>query len=43
MRAKQLFEQHLLNTHELELQQWRKRSLGERLKEVGSSLFSYWL
>ena len=42
-QLEQLFERDLQNTRELELQQWRKRSLGEKLKEVGSSLFSYWL
>jgi len=42
-QLEQLFERDLQNAHELSLQQWRKRSFGEKLKEFGSSLFSYWL
>jgi len=42
-QLEQLFERDLQNARELSLQQWRKRSFGEKFKEFGSSLFSYWL
>lgn len=38
-----VFERDLADAHELSLEEWRKRSFGQRLKEMGSRLFSYWL
>lgn len=42
-QLEQVFERDLAQARELHLEQWRKRPLRERLKEVGSRLFSYWL
>jgi cardiolipin synthase len=42
-QLEQVFEHDMENSGELELTQWRKRSLRQRLKEMGSRLFSYWL
>jgi cardiolipin synthase len=38
-----VFERDLRDTRELQLSSWRDRPLLEKLKEFGSSLFSYWL
>jgi cardiolipin synthase len=42
-RLEQVFERDLEQARELNLQQWRKRPWRQRMKEVGSRLFSYWL
>ena len=42
-RMELLFERDLADAHELDLQNWRKRPLLDKLKEFGSGLFSYWL
>ena len=42
-RLEQVFQRDQTNSTELDLASWRKRSVVEKLKEVGSSLFSYWL
>ncbi|HEY4367834.1 MAG TPA: cardiolipin synthase [Steroidobacteraceae bacterium] len=42
-QLEQVFQRDLQNTRELNIEEWRKRPLGEKLKEFGSSLFSYWL
>jgi cardiolipin synthase A/B len=42
-RLETLFERDLRDTRELQLDSWRQRPLLDRLKEFGSSLFSYWL
>lgn len=39
----EVFNKDLADTHELTLEQWRKRPLGERLKESVSHWFNYWL
>lgn len=42
-RLEQLFERDLNNVHEFDLERWRERPWLDKLKEFGSSLFSYWL
>lgn len=42
-RLEAVFERDLRDTRELELESWRKRPFMDKLKEAGSSLFSYWL
>jgi cardiolipin synthase len=42
-QLEQMFERDLKDTRELKLAEWRKRPLSDKLKELGSSLFSYWL
>ena len=42
-RMEQVFERDLAAAQQLELAKWRKRSLTEKAREFGSSLFSYWL
>ena len=42
-RMEQVFQKDLANSTELHLDTWRRRSLLEKLKEMGSSWFSYWL
>ncbi|HEX2494224.1 MAG TPA: phospholipase D-like domain-containing protein [Steroidobacter sp.] len=42
-RLEEVFEHDLASVHEINLQQWRKRSVFEKLKEFGAGLFSYWL
>jgi cardiolipin synthase len=42
-RLEAVFEKDLRETRELNLRSWRKRPLLDKLKEFGSSLFSYWL
>lgn len=42
-RLEQTFERDLGAAREIELQSWRKRPFIAKLKEFGSSLFSYWL
>jgi cardiolipin synthase A/B len=42
-QMERLFERDLADAHELELESWRERPLLDKLKEFGSSLFSYWL
>ncbi len=42
-RLEQVFERDLQDTRELELESWRQRPFTDKLKEAGSSLFSYWL
>lgn len=39
----QTFERDLQDSKELQLAQWRQRPLLQKLKEMGSSLFGYWL
>jgi cardiolipin synthase len=38
-----VFRKDLENSDMLTLERWEKRSLGERMKETFSRLFSYWL
>jgi cardiolipin synthase len=38
-----VFERDLRDTRELQLSTWRDRPFLDKLKEFGSSLFSYWL
>lgn len=42
-RLEQTFERDLKDSKEVRLEQWRKRPWLARLKEMGSSLFGYWL
>jgi cardiolipin synthase A/B len=42
-RMERLFERDLAAGRELQLEQWRKRSLLDKLKELGSRALSYWL
>lgn len=42
-RLEQTFERDLKDSKELQLEQWRKRPWLNKLKEMGSSLFGYWL
>lgn len=42
-RVEQVFERDLKDTRELDLKKWRQRPFTDKLKEFGSSLFSYWL
>ena len=42
-RMQSVFQSDLTNAHEITLEEWRKRSLGQRLKEHLSHLFNYWL
>jgi cardiolipin synthase A/B len=42
-RMEELFQRDLKDTRELQLDSWRKRPWLDRFKELGSSLFSYWL
>lgn len=42
-RLEAVFERDLKDTRELDLKSWRKRPFTDKLKEFGSSLFSYWL
>jgi cardiolipin synthase len=38
-----LFLRDLKDSHELQLDSWRERPLLDKLRELGSNLFSYWL
>ena len=42
-RLEQVFRRDQANSTELHLESWRRRSTLEKLKEFGSSWFSYWL
>jgi cardiolipin synthase len=42
-RMEQVFQKDLASSTELHPDSWRRRSFLEKLKEVGSSWFSYWL
>jgi cardiolipin synthase len=42
-RMEALFQRDLGDTRELQLESWRKRPWLDRIKELTSSLFSYWL
>jgi cardiolipin synthase len=42
-RMEAVFERDLRASRELDLEQWRKRPLGDKLKELGSKALSYWL
>jgi len=42
-RLERLFERDLVDSRELSFNAWRKRPFSDKLKEFGSSLFSYWL
>lgn len=42
-RLEQTFQRDLKSTREIDLRSWRKRPFMDKLKEFGSSLFSYWL
>lgn len=38
-----MFEQDLAESDAITLEQWRRRSLGQRIKETAARLWSYWL
>jgi cardiolipin synthase A/B len=42
-QLEQVFERDLGQARELHLAEWRQRPWEQRLKEMGSRLFSYWL
>jgi cardiolipin synthase len=42
-RMEEVFERDVAAAEEIRLEAWRKRSLSEKIKETGASLFSYWL
>jgi cardiolipin synthase len=42
-RMEQVFERDVASAAEITLEAWRKRSVVEKMKEKGASLFSYWL
>lgn len=42
-RLEDVFERDLSTAHELTLDEWRERPFNQKLKELASSLFSYWL
>ncbi|HEY5807397.1 MAG TPA: phospholipase D-like domain-containing protein, partial [Povalibacter sp.] len=42
-RLEKVFERDLRDTRQLNLERWRQRPFMDKLKETGSSLFSYWL
>lgn len=42
-RMEEVFERDLSSAHELTLDEWRERPFDQKLKELASSLLSYWL
>lgn len=42
-RLEAVFERDVTNAREIDLASWRERPFVDKLKEAGSSLFSYWL
>jgi cardiolipin synthase A/B len=42
-QLRELFETDLKNTDEITLEEWQRRSFGNRVKEWWSNLFRYWL